>query len=357
VFVQRLVAHFPNLKFITPPEGIKDASDMAVKMGGRFSDMMHELIDTAKQGTVKQSEVGIKVRRGANFTERRQSVADAYEYGGDADTATEILRCAVWRRAYQYGCGLVEGQTFHCGKRGCPNCTMMNLTRFFAEKMDIVEQISVPYLVEIPALYEVCVRGLGRESMAGEFSRGVSQVRKLLSDWTKYEGKKCDLAKNHIYSIRCAIDTSGVSRFGAVILGDTPVTPIASWFEKRLGRPLIMEEERDLQLTTAINRFKSLTATGFTWCTHDPFPAWCISQKSKKLIQGKGRFSGVSGSKATLCEPPATEIYPDHGVEEPVTRLRKIGPPEVWVPFISPHTQRKHYRLEGAVSSLITDDG
>ena len=294
---------------------------------------MHELIDTAKQ-----SEVGITVRRGANFTERRQSVADAYEYGGDADTATQISRCAVWRRAHQYGCGLVEGRTFHCGKRGCPNCTMVNLTRFFAEKMDIVEQISVPYLVEIPALYEVCVRELGRENMAGEFSRGVSQVRKLLSDWTKYEGKKCDLAKNHMYSIQCAIDTSGVARFGAVILGDTPVAPIASWFEKRLGRPLIIEEERDLQLTTAINRFKSLTVTGFTWSTHDQFLAWCTSQKSKKLIQGKGRFSRVSGSKATLSEPPATEICPDHGVEEPVTRLRKIGPPEAWIPFISPHT-------------------
>ena len=165
------------------------------------------------------------------------------------------------------------------------------------------------------------------------------------------------MAKNHIYSIRCAIDTSGVARFGAVILGDTPVAPIASWFEKRLGRPLIIEEERDLQLTTAINRFKSLTVTGFTWCTHDQFLAWCISQKSKKLIQGKGRFSGVSRSKATLCEPPAIEICPDHGVEEPVTRLRKIGPPEAWVRFISPHTQRNHYRLEVAVSSLITDDG
>ena len=234
---------------------------------------------------------------------------------------------------------------------------MVNLTRFFAEKMDIVEQISAPYLVEIPELYGVRVRELGQENMAGEFSRGVSQVRKLLSDWTKYEGKKCDLAKNHMYSIQCAIDTSGVARFGAVILGDTPVAPIASWFEKRLGRPLIIEEERDLQLNTAINRFKSLTVTGFTWCTHDQFLAWCISQKSKKLIQGKGRFSGVSGSKATLCEPPATEICPDHGVEEPVTSLGKIGPPEVWVPFIPPHTQRKHYRLEGAVSSLITDDG
>jgi len=108
-FVQRLAAHSPNLKVITPPEGIKDASDMAVKMGDRFSDMMHELIDTVEQDTAKQSEVGIMVSRGANFTERRQSVADAHEYGGDADTATEILRCAVWRRAYQYGCGLVEG--------------------------------------------------------------------------------------------------------------------------------------------------------------------------------------------------------------------------------------------------------
>jgi len=215
---------------------------------------------------------------------------------------------------------------------------MVNLTQFSAEKMDIVEQISVPYLVELPALYEVCVREQGREIMAVEFSRGVSQVWKLLSDWTKQEGKKCDLAKNHMYSIQCAINTSGVARFGAVNVGDASVASIASWFEKWLGRLLTIEEERDLDLTTAINRFKSLTVTGFTWCIHDQFLAWCISQKSKKLIQGKGRFSGASGSKATLNEPPATEICPDHGVEEPVTRLRKIGPPEAWVLFISPHT-------------------
>ena len=351
-FIKVLSQKIPRLKVITPPAGIKDPADMSVKMGDGFADEMNDLIDMAKP-----SEVGTTGICGANFTDIRQAVASAYQHGGNHDAALKVERCALWRRGYRYECGEIEGRTFHCGKRGCPNCTMVSLTHLFDEKQVVVAQIVTPYIVHVPVVHETDVVGLSREEMASEFNRGIGITRKLLSDWTKHEGKKCDLARHHIYSIQCKIDLDGVARFGGVIFGDEPVTPIRHWLERRLGLAVRVNEEINLTLPDAINRFKYLTVTGFTWSNHDQFLAWCDSQKQKKLVQGKGRFSGVSGSKGSSRVPETAAICPTHGVEEQVIRLQQIGPPDAWKPVKSPLTNRIHYLLRVPFSNLITDDG
>lgn len=163
------------------------------------------------------------------------------------------------------------------------------------------------------------------------------------------------MATDSVYALLCDIDDNGMAHFGAVLLGNWEDATYASLYNcfSKNGTINITIEQRRLPKTDAITFFQKVASVNFTWESPEEFIAWKLAQKRKKLVQGKGQFSKVSGNKPAKSAAPTTGICPIHGVEETFVRMALIGPPEYWRPERSVYTGRVHYYLIGDLENLL----
>ncbi len=355
-FVEKIRKSRPDILVIEPPLGIKDPNEMANQSGAGFTEWFQEMLEEARtagpqappepdgwevftsdderkatgKGTYQHS------RRDTNLL--RELTIQGYWDLGDADAANRVRFCALWKRVYDFECGVSEGRTYHCNKKGCPNCTTARLAMFFDSKMEVLEkELTDPVVLVCDKVWTLDLTG-ELEADEGILTQGFKRMRTILSRWTKTMGKTIKLAHDHIYALLCECKDR-VATFGIAVLGNQEIYDLVN-MEESLSEQVKQPVKGRRYVGTPgkmINLFTVIAAEGFKWEEPEQFGAWIHSQKGKKAIQGKGVFYGVSGSK-----PPPMEDHSDvdiaycpvHKMQETVWKTDLIGPPHFFYDLV-----------------------
>ena len=164
-------------------------------------------------------------------------VVQAYYVMGDADSAFRVQTCAIWNKVEEFECGTAVGRTWHCSKKGCPNCTHIRLIQFFEEKDVILEQeLTAPMVLIFDAVGTLPLT----EDVEEDFetiNKGFSDMRTFLTRWTDQLKKVSRLARDHIYALLCRCKDN-VATFGIAVLGNEEpgdLEGLAAFLSQQMG--------------------------------------------------------------------------------------------------------------------------
>ena len=191
---------------------------------------------------------------------------------------------------------------FHCGYRNCPVCALATLGTFVEEKKAIFDAAG-PLGVYRISIGAQRLKDFSADS--GDYLRGLyGEIRGVLSrlgDKARKDARDqkwgLSIAIHNVYAFRVmAVEDAYV--FELVILGEKDPGAAAMFeeqFSAELGIHCRVIEEEVADNHEAIEAFKALAAMSFQWETPEQYELWAHATKGMKLIQGRGKFSGVSG--------------------------------------------------------------
>ena len=321
--IKVLHEQFPQLLVLVPPPGIKDPCDMALQAGAGFSDMLHDMLDTAQPPPPPHSDKEIGTyfitsdeMKWNNFgfvltdfqDRKKDSLVSYLAQGGEQEkmAASRINNC--WSTYYFKKCqntGEIMAFRTRCADTNCWPCSNWLLASFLDSKEEVLKEG-----MENPTLYRIKLfsQRLPTDPVAMQNAIAViyKNIRKMLSRLTDSHGKTNPVAKDHLYGIRGHI-AGDVGQFEIVLLADyhsENVALLESHFRRQTGVNSVVEERHCHGINHAKELFSSLMAVRLDWDTPETYMAWKAGTKGTKLIQGKGRFYKVSGGAKGAKKTP-----------------------------------------------------
>ena len=321
--VARLQEQFPHLKVLVPPPGIKDPCDMALQTGAGFSDMLHEMMDTAQppppphadkeirtsfitSDEMKWNNLGFVI---TDFLDRkRDSLVATLRQGGEKEQIIARRLANCWSTYYFKKClntGEIMAYRTRCGDTNCFPCNTWLLSEFLDSKEETLKAG-----MENPALYRIKLFSQRLHTdvvaMQNDITAIYKGIRQMLTRLTDSHGKDNTVAKDHLYGIRAHF-RADIGQFEVVLMADYHpgnVALLERHFRRQTGVNSVVEERRAHGIRHATELFSSLMAIKVDWDTTDTYMAWRAGTKGAKLVQGKGRFYKVSGGSKGAKKTP-----------------------------------------------------
>ena len=315
-FINLVSRHRRDVLVITPPAGVKDATELADEVGGGFADLMHELLDTAQlpqsafaQTQIRTSFLYPKKSIRSNFglsvkdylPRQRNELVEAYRSGalGQNNTikATRIAGCGLnylFKRCQNTG--EVMAKPERCGDPNCPKCAVWLVQQFLDGKATVLEQHLNDPTVYITHLFS---QRLHTENgpMAEDFKQIYKQIRKIVTHLSDSFGADRRIARDHLYGIRAQIE-GDAAHFELVLMGEREpgdLDFLQDFFRRQTGVDSQIREIRCHGLGHANKVFASIMAMRVEWDQVSSYLAWRAGIKGAKIIQGKGALYKVSG--------------------------------------------------------------
>ena len=318
LFIRRLSESIPNLQVITPPPGVKDATELASQSGSGFSDMMDELIEEAEGPPAPFAEHEIRTSFltdpgmiGNNYGfvldnflgRQKETLCEALRQGHimskETSQADRIARCFdnyIFKKCLNTGD--ISASRYKCGDPNCHYCALWLLKEFLDSKDSVLRAN-----MENPSIYRIYLfsQRLHEDFTAktNDFAAIYKQIRQMLTRLTDSFGSRYTIAKDHLYGIRTRI-VGDVAHFEVVFMADhqpevDSINLLETHFRRQTGVESVVTEVRCHGLQHAKEIFTSLMAVRADWDTASNYLCWRSGTKGTKMIQGKGVFYRVSG--------------------------------------------------------------
>ncbi|MDA1129402.1 MAG: hypothetical protein O2913_11995 [Chloroflexi bacterium] len=380
LLASKLARDFPELRVITAPADAKDPCDLAAQAGASFPAEMDQLITQARrwwqpavepeadnwaQGTPQEELLIVPSWQNDVLADVRDRARQGYlaarmgKAASDMETCYRQLRLRIWDSGDQ------EGIRNHCYCRLCPNCVYLKMGQFIEEKQEAFDNLTDPaiYRVKLGARYV----GLSPAEMWDRFQALYTDARKLLKGYKISLKRDSRVAGNHVYLLRVAV-RAGWAALELVLLAnheDRAVSDLKTYFSGKVGYDVTVETlrwehltDQEKRLRRALECFKRMVATEFSWDTTDEFQAWYQAVKGKKLVQGVGVFQKASGGMGSQGNPADEYHYggginPFNGEFESFYQLDRLIPEEHWERFYSDYTGRYHLRPKAGFDPLV----
>jgi len=318
LFIRRLSESIPNLLVITPPEGIKDANELASQAGGGFTGMVDELIEEAtpppapfREHEIRTSFITNPEMIGNNFGfvldnflgRQKNTLVEAlrqgHVMGRDTASADRIARCFdnyIFKKCLNTG--EVMASRYKCGDPNCHFCALWLLKEFLDSKDSVLRAN-----MENPSIYRIYLfsQRLHEDFTAktNDFAAIYKQIRQMLTRLTDTYGSRYKIAKDHLYGIRTRI-VGDVAHFEVILMAEhqpqvDAIGLLETHFRRQTGVESVITEVRCHGLQHAKEIFTALMAVRADWDSASNYLCWRSGTKGAKMIQGKGIFYRVSG--------------------------------------------------------------
>lgn len=356
-FVESVTKALPEVWVIKPPPGIKDPNEMFRLAGPeRFRDWMLELLDEAtthrqeppaaappfdeehwdylmdcegwEDDEPDEPEDYSQVPIGSCFIPQKQLRFRSWsqgniEYGemkklqfidslpeltdGQREKKRRIRLC--WDNFKKFRCrntGETYLQRLRCGESVCPNCSVWLADAFFTatndegrSRMDILRE----HCLE-PTIYMIYVGSLRLSDDPVEAGNQLARQHKALGKMdthlTANLSEELDFAANHIRGIRTRME-GDVAHYQMVMPGNhehNARAKLEAHFRKETGLDIQVTEVICSSIEDLKDKMVQLMALRCDWDTAYNYSLWRAATKGSRMLQGKGVFHKVSGTRA-----------------------------------------------------------
>lgn len=324
-----------DLRIITPPEGIKDPSDLYLSNPQGFSQTMEQLI---QQATTREELAGRTISTlesdtwlQANYLKdysnqvsdllgsqyiidskasRREvagKLATSLEASGMFLDATQVRECGTsYVRHECVNSKCVYCVQYHCNHRNCPYDALMRMNILFKEHEIELKAMSNPtvYLIELGVMRLTGDRDARAERIKKcyqEISDSLRALRQKAKSSGRYGGWASSLTEGSIQGIRVWMGLVDAISFGIVILTERDAR-VRTVLEAHIG-----DKFGDLRITDtnchgikgAWDLFSDKMSIPLLWDVPEQYLAWVQATKGKKLVQGTGSLYRVSGPRVS----------------------------------------------------------
>lgn len=320
-FTESVGASIPDILVVEAPPMAKDPCELAHLCGDRFPEVMGDLLDRANTaadslGRPPGAEMGTYLStREKVFNKGWRSAWKILDQKREqllrslprsSDTAQKRYRdlrdCGKqYQRKKCRHLGEEYMLPFHCQDPSvCVICARAESERFW--------QTKAPMLEDVENL-QLWIIGLGSYWLPDGEDERIQAIRdhaKAITKWVQQFGVnqkgKCGLASNHFRSLQTEIRGDLVSH--QLVFGGLPepgaAAQLQEHFQKRTGVLPSVRTLQDLDPEGFREEFTEITAIRCDWDTAENFLQWRTAFKHFHVVQAKGDFRNLAGSKAPM---------------------------------------------------------